>query len=167
MDESIIERQVRERFADGAIQQVKLLRYGDDPSVEPGQVILRLIVDSSKPSDGGSDALAAFHGANDEAIRKLAKDLPSLAPGLARLEISDGDKFFFIIGTGEEKPGDLTPVMARLGQTDLETLDTLIRAGMATSRAEAVRWALARIRERPAYAQLNERIREIDDLKAQ
>jgi len=35
------------------------------------------------------------------------------------------------------------------------------------NRAQAVRWALARIRERPAYAQLRERAREIEDLKSQ
>jgi Arc/MetJ-type ribon-helix-helix transcriptional regulator len=57
--------------------------------------------------------------------------------------------------------------MARLGPVDLETLDALITAGIAANRAEAVRWALARIRERPAYAQLRDRIREIDELKAQ
>jgi hypothetical protein len=68
----------------------------------------------------------------------------------------------------EEPPGgDLTPVMARLGPVDLETLDTLIAAGFAANRAQAVRWALARIRERPAYAQLRERAREIEDLKSQ
>ena len=50
---------------------------------------------------------------------------------------------------------------------DLETVDTLITAGIAANRAEAVRWALARIRERPAYAQLRQRAREIEELKAQ
>ena len=63
--------------------------------------------------------------------------------------------------------GDLTPVMARLGPVDLETLDVLITAGIAPNRAEAVRWALARIRQRPAYAKLLERNRELDELKAQ
>ena len=43
----------------------------------------------------------------------------------------------------------------------------LITAGIAANRAEAVRWALARIRERPAYVQLQERAREIEELKAQ
>ena len=38
--------------------------------------------------------------------------------------------------------GELSPVMARLGPVDLETLDALITAGIAGSRAEAVRWAL-------------------------
>ena len=54
-----------------------------------------------------------------------------------------------------------------LGADDLETLDMLITAGIATSRAEGVRWALARIRERPAYEQLRARTREIEDLKSQ
>ena len=50
---------------------------------------------------------------------------------------------------------------------DLATVDTLITAGIATSRAEIMRWALGRIREHPAYAQLQERVHEIDELKAQ
>src|SRR5260221_8048239 len=45
----------------------------------------------------------------------------------------------------------------RLGAVDLETLDALIARGIAASREEAVRWALARIRERPAYPRLRER----------
>ena len=57
--------------------------------------------------------------------------------------------------------------MARLAAEDLETLDMLITAGIASSRAEAVRWALARIRERPAYEQLRARTREIEELKSQ
>jgi Arc/MetJ-type ribon-helix-helix transcriptional regulator len=61
----------------------------------------------------------------------------------------------------------VTAVMARLGREDLETLDTLIAAGIAGSRAEAVRWALARIRERPAYELLRARSREIEALKSQ
>ena len=63
--------------------------------------------------------------------------------------------------------GDLTPVMTRLGPIDLETLDVLITAGLAPNRAEAVRWTLARIRERPAYTKVIERVRELEELKAQ
>ncbi len=42
-------------------------------------------------------------------------------------------------------------MMTRLGFADLAILDTLITAGMANNRAEAIRWALSRIREHPAY----------------
>jgi Arc/MetJ-type ribon-helix-helix transcriptional regulator len=57
--------------------------------------------------------------------------------------------------------------MARLGREELETLDTLIAVGIAGSRSEAVRWALTRIRERPAYEQILAHSREIDQLKSQ
>src|SRR5215472_3478782 len=70
-------------------------------------------------------------------------------------------------GPGPSGEGQLVPVMARLGPADLETVDVLITAGIAANRAEAVRWALARIRERPAYAQLQQRAREIEELKTQ
>ena len=67
----------------------------------------------------------------------------------------------------DEAPGELTSVMTRLGPADLAVVDTLITAGIATSRAEVMRWALGRIREHPAYAQLQQRVHEIDELKAQ
>jgi len=50
-------------------------------------------------------------------------------------------------------------------------VDTLIAAGIASNRAEAIRWALTRIRERPAYEQLRERTRahtrDIERLKSE
>src|SRR5215468_9311705 len=69
---------------------------------------------------------------------------------------------------GRPAPGrNLTPVMARLAPSDVEVLDALITAGIVPNRAEGVRWALARIRERPAYTQLREHIGKIDELKTQ
>ncbi|HEX3958471.1 MAG TPA: hypothetical protein VHZ03_17890 [Trebonia sp.] len=72
-------------------------------------------------------------------------------------------------GPGALGGGDpsLTPVMARVGPEELETLDTLLAVGIAGSRSEAVRWALARIRERPAYEQISAHSRQIEDLKSQ
>ena len=83
----------------------------------------------------------------------------------ARALLAQGDPGSPLGAGGVDQP--LTAVMARLGPEDLETLDTLIGAGIAGSRAEAVRWALARIRERPAYEQIRIRAREIEDLKSQ
>jgi hypothetical protein len=57
--------------------------------------------------------------------------------------------------------------MTRLEPADLATVDTLLTAGIANSRAEVLRWAVGRIREHPAYARLQERVHEIDELKAQ
>ena len=38
-------------------------------------------------------------------------------------------------------------------------------AGTAATRAEAIRWALDRIRERPAYQRLREHVGQIDRLR--
>ena len=60
----------------------------------------------------------------------------------------------------DEAAEDLTPVMARLGAADLATVDTLITAGIVNSRAEGLRWAVSRLREHPAYAQLQQQARD-------
>ena len=40
-------------------------------------------------------------------------------------------------------------------------------AGIAASRAEAIRWALARIRARPAYARLREGSHDVERLETE
>ena len=101
---------------------------------------------------------------------KFRDDLPALLGGTGRLEFRTSDTSdcpLMLLEARALERGELTPVMARLGPADLETLDALITAGIAASRADAVRWTLARIRERPAYAQLRERAREIERLKTE
>ena len=60
----------------------------------------------------------------------------------------------FVEDGREAADGEFTHVMVRLKTPELEIVDTLIAAGIANNRAEAIRWALTRIRERPAYEQL-------------
>ena len=166
----LIEQEVRGRFPDGVVDSVAVLQYGDDPSVEPGQVVVQMTI-AVGPEDG-EDSLEAFHRAHRDAIRELQRDICQRWPQATRFKMvtgqGDGRKFMWRAAPSDEPPGgDLTPVMARLGPADLETLDTLIKAGFAANRAQAVRWALARIRDRPAYAELRERAKEIEALKSQ
>jgi len=172
-------RLVRERFPGAPIERVALLQYGDDPEIEPGQVLGRVYMAARDERGAREQAMEDFHHAHREPMRELRRDLDRL-PGVGLLE--------FVVGTDEEADscdrgprmrlaakmtvspggeGPLVPVMARLGPADLETVDVLITAGIAANRAEAVRWALARIRERPAYAQLQQRAREIEELRTQ
>ena len=168
---------VRERFPGAAVQRVAVLGYGDDPEIEPGQLLARVYLEAGDEQTAREQAMKEFHQAHGEALRELRKDLDRL-PGVGLLEV---------MAAGEEEPGcrgprlrlmakdgpppagegQLVPVMARLGPAVLETVDVLFTAGIAANRAEAVRWALARIRERPAYAQLQQRAREIEELKTQ
>ncbi len=172
-----IDEEVRSAFPPGAVQQVQVLEYGDDPEIEPGQTAVRIFIDQAPPRpdvEPGHEALHRFVRANREAVRKLRHDQPSIGwiefrLGGEQLTTEHGGP---AIRTGrQETPGEaaaeLTSVMTRLGPLDLATVDTLITAGIANSRAEVLRWALGRIREHPAYAQIQERVREIGELKAQ
>jgi hypothetical protein len=178
---------VRARVTRTAIDKVELLQYGDIPEIEPGEVLGRVFLtlpEGADPADLAvrQQVLKEFRSANPGALIALSKDFgqagfgeglfviegPEAGPDRPgpllhlRIKLSRGSS---ALGLGGERP--LTAVMARLDAADLETLDTLIGAGIAGSRAEAVRWALARIRERPAYEQLRARAREIEDLKSQ
>ena len=175
-----IEGQVRSVFPEDAIERVQVLGYGDDPEVEPGETAIRVLI-ASGPSEGeeaAGETLRDFHEANRAAIKRLRDDLPRFIGWIEfrpdRPAEPQGPMLKLRIGgdRGRECPPgeaseELTPVMTRLGPADLATVDTLITAGIANSRAEVLRWAVGRIRERPAYAQLQERVHEIDQLKAQ
>jgi hypothetical protein len=169
----LIEQEVRGHFPEGALASVAVLQYGDDPAVEPGQIMVQVTVEAGDEAEGEEDHLAAFDRAYRDTIRQLQRDITQRWPQANRFKFttstsqSPDRKFMMRLPAPDEPPGDLTPVMARLGPADLETLDTLITAGIAANRAQAVRWALARIRERPAYGQLRERAREIEELKSQ
>jgi hypothetical protein len=177
--EEQIGEEVSKRFPGGAVQRVRVLQYGDEPMIEPGELLVRLIVEAAEGQKDQERALHAFEEAHEEALKRFRKDLSAELPNVWRMVVltsSDtghgprmvlGGRRSDSLAAGAAEGGDLTPVMARLGRVDLETLDALITAGIAASRAEAVRWALARIRERPAYAQLRERAREIERLKTE
>jgi hypothetical protein len=168
-----IEDEVTERFPGAAVRRVALLQYGDDPVIEPGELAVRVFIEAPDGKEGQKQALDAFENAHRDAIKQFRQDLSARLPEARRLEFLTGDEAGhgprLMLGSarGGLAGGELTPVMARLGPVDLETLDALITAGIAANRAEAVRWALARIRERPAYSQLRERAREIERLKTE
>jgi hypothetical protein len=170
------DEEVHRRMPGAPVERIEVLQYGDDPEVEPGQLLARVVIAAPGGEDDRKRAFEEFHDANRAAFRELRQDLNKLPLSVILEFIAGGEqpedgpkgpmiKLAHARGMGDG-PG-LTPVMARLGADDLETLDTLISAGIASSRAEAVRWALARIRERPAYEQLHARTREIEELKSQ
>jgi hypothetical protein len=176
--QQLIEDEARGRFPGAAIQRVAVLQYGDDPVVEPGELVVRVLLATEDAEDERAErkrVLDDFHNAFEREVEKFWDDLSQKLPEARTLEFLAGDGKagpHLRLGRGPRSikaralGGELTPVMARLGPAELETLDTLITAGIASSRADGVRWALARIRERPAYEQLRAKTREIDELKA-
>jgi hypothetical protein len=173
-----VEKHLRSVFPDVVISRVQVLEYGDDPAVEPGDVAVRVFLPRPEGEEADEEIVGSFEKANRERLRKLNDELPRAIAWVEFQADSPGGaekprRHVLKIGRGglarkplDEAAEDLTPVMTRLGPADLATVDTLITAGIAGSRAEVLRWAVGRIRENPAYAQIQDRVREINELKA-
>ena len=169
------EAELNRQCGDGTVQKVEVLQYGDDPVIEPGQAMVQVIL--TPTGEDPETTLHAFEKAHSGAIENLRKTIARTMPSIGRVQFAlppqPGERGHPVISMSvgpqdRTAPGrSLTPVMARLDPLDLEVLDALITAGIVPNRAEGVRWALTRIRERPAYTQLREHIGKIDELKAQ
>jgi hypothetical protein len=170
-------------FPEGTFARVDVLGYGDDPAVEPGETAVRVFIDRAGRPDENWDSketLDDWFKANSEGLDRLHDGLlPSIAwiqffPDTPERQAApsrpDWGHVRSFLGNRTnmlEAMPDFTRVATLLGPADLATVDALIMAGVATSRAEVLRWAVGRIRENPAYTGLQERAREMDELKAQ
>ena len=174
----------------GSVRRVSLLQSGDPELDEqdrellrsdrfrPDEVVAQLVLTEPpgvRPEPvRAPQLLQAFRNENGPAVMQLRKALTQRLPELRHLRISfedaagqgtGGEGLLLVVSDEGRSDGDLTAVMVRLRAEELDTVDTLITAGIAGNRAEAVRWALARIRERPAFEQLRAHTREIERLK--
>jgi len=169
------EEELNRRCGDGTVQKVEVLQYGDEPVIEPGQAMVRVIL--TPTGEDPEEALHAFERAHSGAIEDLRKTIARAMPSIGRVQFTlppqPGERGHPVhsmsVGPQDRTAAGrtLTAVMARLDPRDVEVLDALITAGIVSNRADGVRWALTRIRERPAYTQLREHIGKIDELKAQ
>jgi hypothetical protein len=179
-----------EKFFPGSVRRVSLLRPSELTELdegereilgrgefEPDEVVPQIVL-TEPPGPHPAPArahLKAFRYGNGPAIKHfrqvLTQRLPELRHFRIRFEDATGQSrgggglLLLVPDEGRSADGDFTAVMVRLKAEELETVDTLISAGIANNRAEAIRWALARIRERPAYEQLRAHTREIERLK--
>ena len=173
-----LENEANELFP-GWIRRVELLQHDDAPMIEPGQLMPRLVL---------AGLVARRAEPDPRKLRKEARTLKlQIGPGLNQfrddlLRRWPEIRYFelmFVDGNGqtvdstvrfvedgrEAADGEFTHVMVRLKAPELDIVDTLIAAGIANNRAEAIRWALNRIRERSAYEELRQHTRDIERLK--
>jgi hypothetical protein len=79
--ERAINHELTERFGEGAVRRAVLLRHGDDPAIEPGQLLVRVFVPAPDTPEDHEQALAAWAEAHragmDEIRRELSLRLPS------------------------------------------------------------------------------------------
>ncbi|HXZ73101.1 MAG TPA: hypothetical protein VEH31_19810 [Streptosporangiaceae bacterium] len=165
----------------GRIRRVELLQHGDAPMIEPGQLMPRLVFADpgggyEKKGPARREAFAAFKKAVGPGLRQFRDNLMRRWPEIRYIEVMfeddsgqrvDGQVQFLDDYRTVAADGEFTHVMVRLKTAELDIVDTLIAAGIANNRAEAIRWALTRIRERPAYEQLREHTRDIERLKSE
>jgi hypothetical protein len=173
--ERAAEEELNRQFGDGTVQKVEVLQYGDESVIEPGEAMVRVIL--TPTDEDPEETLHAFEKAHRAAIEDLRKKVARKMPSVRRMQFTlppqPGERGHPVISMSVSPPDrtasgrNLTPVMARLDPSDVEVLDALITAGIVSNRADGVRWALTRIRERPAYTQLREHIGKIDELKSQ
>lgn len=145
---------------------------------DPGFIDRADRVEETSQTD--EEILQAFEEAHRTEIGKLHRGglHPSVAwvefmpDSPARLAMSNTPYGIKSISLGmrsdvvDQGPG-FTPARTHLGPADLATADALITAGVASSGAQVLRWAVGRIREHPAYARLQARVDEIGELRAQ
>jgi hypothetical protein len=167
-----LKERLQSAFPAGTFAWVKVLEYGDDPAVEPGDTAIRAFVaNPGRPDDNwdSRQTLADWADANSEGIEELHRGLlPSVAwvdfvPDTPERRAEPYDQGFGSTRFLGKRPDvmdgtpDGAPLRTWLTPADLATVDTLITAGACTSRADAVRWALRRLREDPAYSRLRQR----------
>jgi hypothetical protein len=176
-----IEDEVYKRFPGGAVRRVVLLHYGDDPEVEPGELFVRVFLRADRPEDY-EQIILAFERDHEAAIEEFLLELVAKLREIRLVEFTfsnnpvtsekDGpcNRMEFgqrLVDLQAWELGEATHVPAHLGPAGLETVDTLIMAGIADDRADAIRLVLPRFREQPEYEQLRERVGEIDRLRAE
>ena len=160
-----------------------MLQHGDAPMIEPGQLMPRFVFadparrlqDPHADPRKAAKAARTFKMAVGPGLSQFRHDLLEQWPEIRYIEVMTeddsghrtGGNVRFVEDGREAADGEFTHVMVRLKSAELDIVDTLIAAGIANNRAEAIRWALTLIRERPAYEQLREHARDIDRLKSQ
>ena len=103
-EQAIVERainhEIQERFSAGAVQRAVLLQHGDDPAIEPGQLLVRVFVEAS--DEPGLTAWQSAHQGGIDAIRRelslrlpaarlleFTIDSPGDQPGAPRISVPD------------------------------------------------------------------------------
>ena len=138
------EEELNRRCGDGTVQKVEVLQYGDDPVIEPGQAMVRVIL--TPTGEDPEEALHAFEKAHSAAIEDLRKTIARAMPSVGRVQFTlppqPGERGHPVISMSVGPPDrtapgrNLTAVMARLDPRDVEVLDSLITAGIVPNRAE-------------------------------
>jgi hypothetical protein len=160
-DSSDVRREIEaesRRLFPGAVRRVEWLGHGDAPIIEPGEILPQFVLAEPAGLHGSHDKrmIKAFQEAHKPALRQFRLELARRWPQIRHLGVTfeddGGRRGGGMIQALDDEHGLQghdrgVPVTVRLETAELETVDRLITAGVAASRAEALRWALGRVAE--------------------
>ncbi len=85
----VVDHEVKGHFPPGAVRRAVLLRHGDEPGVEPGQLRLRVFVPAEGPAD--EQALEAWRNAHQAGVDELRSDVSLRLPSARVIEFTFDD----------------------------------------------------------------------------
>jgi Peptidase family S41/N-terminal domain of Peptidase_S41 in eukaryotic IRBP len=89
--ERVINRELGERFPDGAVLRAEVRRHDDDPAIEPGQLMVRVLIPAPSGRAEYVDRLAAWQDAHRTRMETLRRDLSARLPEARLLEFTFDD----------------------------------------------------------------------------
>ena len=102
--EAQLARLVRNRFADDPVRRLAVLQYGEDPAIEPGELLVRVFIKAAGDAARRKATLEEFERVNRVALTDFRRDL-NMFRGIGPVE--------FIAGPGDS--GDELQPMMRWG----------------------------------------------------
>ena len=87
----VINHEMRERFALGSAQRAVLLQHGDDPAIEPGQLMVRVFLPPPGEGEDYEQALTAWQDAHQAGMDTLRRELSLRLPAARLLEFTFDD----------------------------------------------------------------------------
>jgi len=143
--------------------------FNDEPSVRVDREEILVVGPLRVPDQGGDEAVAVERQDCIEAFREATRDRRM---AIAReAEVVWGRKVSWGVCCGERDEHFTTlstPVMTRLRMDERDVLDTLIEAGVARSRSEALAWCVRLVGHHEAdwIARLREAVATIAEARA-
>jgi Peptidase family S41/N-terminal domain of Peptidase_S41 in eukaryotic IRBP len=86
--ERVINHAVKEWLSEGAVERAALLEHGDDPAIEPGQLMVRVFVPAPEEPTDYEQALAAWQEAHRPGMDTMRRELSLRLPSARLLEFT-------------------------------------------------------------------------------
>jgi len=84
----VIDHEVKEHFPADAVRRAVLLWPGDDPAIEPGQLMIRVFIPPPDAPENHEQALAAWQGTHQAGMDELRQEVSLRLPSARLLEFT-------------------------------------------------------------------------------